>query len=107
MLTTFLALLTVGCSTGPRSCDDLDPGRERDECLHDEILALPAAEAAQTTQRAQMIQDPLIMGATVSGWVADHAGQIPETEGRALCALLQGRDQGYCLRRLSSPHLQR
>ena len=49
----------------------------------------------------------MIRGAAVSRWVADHNNEVAAEEGKKLCQLLDGRDMSYCLRRLSSPHLQR
>lgn len=85
----------------------MSPSLERDRCLHDQIKQLDAAQASQVLAKAKQIQDPMVRGAAVSRWVADHAGQMPPGLGQELCALLRGRDVGYCQRRLSSPHLQR
>ena len=49
----------------------------------------------------------MVRNAAVSAWIKDHVNSVPMDKGRELCGLLQGRDQGYCERRLSSPHLKR
>jgi len=82
-------------------------GMERDRCVHDEIGAVPGAQPDVVLEKAGQIQDPMIRGAAVSGWVAAHANELPQEKGQQLCNLLEGRDRSYCQRRLSSPHLQR
>ena len=57
--------------------------------------------------KAKNINDPMIRGAAVSAWVRDHNTEITQKQGMELCALLDGRDRFYCVRRLSSPHLKR
>lgn len=87
-------------------CDSLS-GMDRDRCLHDEIAAIPGSQPDEVVKKAGLISDPMIRGAAVSGWVAEHANSIPAEKGQTLCNLLEGRDRSYCQRRLSSPHLQR
>lgn len=100
-------VLLVLAACGPVPCDELAEVRDRDRCLYDEIAALPATEAAGVVDRAGRIEDAMIRGAAVSAWIAAHANKITSEQGAALCKLLDGRDQSYCERRLSSPHLQR
>lgn len=98
---------TSGGEDGTADCATLSPGPERDRCLHEEIKTLPPSEASAVLEKAQQIQDEMIRGAAVSGWVAEHNADVPQQQGNALCQLLDGRDKAYCQRRLSSPHLQR
>jgi hypothetical protein len=107
---SFLALAGCGQDDGAPAAApgcDAKTGMDKDRCLHDEIGAVPGAQPDVVVQKAQQIQDPMIRGAAVSGWVADHANELPQEKGQQLCNLLEGRDKSYCQRRLSSPHLQR
>ncbi len=99
----------LGC-TGEatvENCADLTEPLARDRCFHEEINALPASEIARLQTIAPQITDAMIRGAAVSGWVADHIAEIPGDQCQQLCQLLEGGDRGYCMRRCSSPHLQR
>ncbi|MEC8425701.1 MAG: hypothetical protein VX000_18075, partial [Myxococcota bacterium] len=86
---------------------DAKAGMERDRCVHDEVRAIPGSQPDEVARNASRISDPMIRGAAVSGWVAEHVDELPVEKGQALCELLEGRDKSYCHRRLSSPHLQR
>ena len=102
---------SVGCfgagegEPASRDCAALE-GIERDHCLHDQLLALPASAPDQVVDLAGQISDPMVRGAAVSGWIAAHVNEVPMDKGKQLCDLLEGRDRGYCQRRLSSPHLK-
>lgn len=101
--------LGVGACTGSETsvpCAER-AGLDRDQCVHDELLAVPASEPDQVIAKAGLIEDPMMRHAAVSGWVAAHVNEVPMDKGKELCALLEGRDRGYCERRLSSPHLKR
>lgn len=109
-----IALLLAACSGGGSTtsgdgadCAAMSPGLEQDKCLHEEIKALPVAQADVVLTKAQQISDPMVRGAAVSGWMAEHNADVPQQQGNALCQLLDGRDRSYCQRLLSSPHLQR
>ena len=93
-------------AAAPAGCGAMS-GMDRDRCVHDEIVAVPGAQPDVVVAKAGSIQDPMIRGAAVSGWVAAHANELPKEKGQELCNLLEGRDRSYCQRRLSSPHLQR
>jgi len=101
----------LGCGEAetvePTDCAAMAAGGERDRCLHEEIKGLGGDQAAEVLEKASLIDDIMIRGAAVSGWISDHNAVVPPAEGQALCELLDGRDRSYCLRRLSSPHLQR
>lgn len=99
----FLAPLS-GC--GEKPCSALD-GLARDQCFHDELVLVPADDPDTVIAKAGQIEDQMVRNAAVSAWIKDHVNSVPMDKGRALCGLLQGRDQGYCERRLSSPHLKR
>ena len=98
------AVVAAGCGSAP-DCASLTR-LERDTCLQAEIAALPASAADEVLARAPEIGDPMVRGATVSRWVGEHAAELSTEKGRALCALLDGRDGSYCLRRLNAPHLK-
>lgn len=85
----------------------MDPGLDKDRCLAGEIKALTGQQGDLVLQKAQQIGDPMVKGAAVSSWIADHAAEVPRQTGESLCNVLDGRDRGYCQRRLTSPHLQR
>ena len=102
------AALVAGCGGGGApDCGALAAGLERDQCLHDALLALPAGELGEVEAIAGRIQDRILQQAAVSAWAAAHSGEVPREEGERLCGILEGRDQSYCMRRFSSPHLQR
>jgi hypothetical protein len=106
-----LAVVALGSACGedppeaPAGCDSLS-GIQRDQCILGEIEAVPGAQPDVVIAKAGTIQDPMIRGAAVSKWVADHSNELPPEKGQELCNLLSGRDRSYCQRRLSSPHLQ-
>ena len=97
------------CNTTPAkvSCEQMELGREKDECLHSEIKLMDSSQAQQVLAKAKLIQDPMIRGAAVSAWIGDNNNNVDSNTGQALCTLLDGRDRSYCMRRLSSPHLKR
>jgi hypothetical protein len=99
-----LLLSLLGCGEAP--CSERE-GLAKDQCLHDELVLLPADQPGAVVAKAGQIQDQMVRNAAVSAWIKDHVNSVPMDKGRELCGLLQGRDQGYCERRLSSPHLKR
>lgn len=96
----------AGSTDGSTDCASLESSA-KDRCFHDQLLAVPATDPDAVIALSQQISDPMIRGAAVSAWVGAHVNEVPMDKGRALCDLLDGRDRGYCERRLSSPHLQR
>ena len=80
---------------------------QRDDCYRQKIVNLPPAEIDQIIQLGNKMVDPMIRGAAVAEWIKDHNNEINQQKGQELCALLDGRDRSYCMRRLSSPHLRR
>ncbi len=106
LVAALLLILAPLAGCGDKSCASLD-GLARDQCLHDELVVLPADQPDTVIAKAGQISDQMVRNAAVSAWIKDHVNSVPMDKGRALCGLLQGRDQGYCERRLSSPHLKR
>jgi hypothetical protein len=101
-----LSLSQFGCDEG-QECTELDAGTDQDNCLKDEIQLMDSSRLEDVKARAGLISDSMIRSYTVSTWVKNHANDVALEDGRSLCELLEGREQSYCLRRLSSPHLQR
>jgi hypothetical protein len=105
-------LTTMACSgsSTPESsgdCASIQDTMQRDDCYRQQIVALPPAEIDQIIQLGNKMVDPMIRGAAVAEWIKDHNNEINQQKGQELCALLDGRDRSYCMRRLSSPHLRR
>ena len=101
--------LFLACSSteAPKECSAQADTIKQDECYHNEVLSFSSTELPKLIDHAKKITDPLIRGAAVSSWVRDHNNEITQKQGMELCALLDGRDRFYCMRRLSSPHLKR
>ena len=113
-LTLLLALMACGDRSSSEAetpkdegCLAMTPGFEMDQCLMKEIQGMDSSQVSGVEERAKRIQDQMIQGAAVSGWVEDNAAKLSREDGTRLCKMLSGRDWSYCLRRLSSPHLQR
>ncbi len=102
----FTVLLACVGARAQAPCDAL-AGAEHDQCLLDRIAVQDSAHVADVITQARQIRDPMIRGAAVSSWVAHHNTGVSPADGQTLCGLLAGRDNALCLRRLSSPHLQR
>lgn len=109
MLASALAAgVSIGCETEQpnENCDGMSSGMEQDVCLGKRLKETPASEIQLVMERAAKIRDPMVKGEAIASWVAAHANAIPPNQGQQLCSMLEGRDGAYCLRRLSSPHLQ-
>lgn len=100
--------LALGCQTQQpnENCDGMTAGMEQDVCMGKLLKETPANEIDKVFERATKIRDPMVKGEAVASWVAAHANAIPPNKGQKLCSMLEGRDGAYCMRRLSSPHLQ-
>jgi hypothetical protein len=96
--------LWMGCQV---PCEERLPGVERDRCTYEQVLAAPVDHGDQVMAKLMSIQDPIVRGAAATRWVGQHARTLDPALGRALCGTLEGPDQGQCLRRLESAHLQR
>ena len=101
----------IGCSGSTEStdgdCTGISDTMKRDGCYHDRIVALPSSEIDTVISEGQKMVDPMIRGAAIAEWIKTHNNEINQQKGQELCALLDGRDRSYCMRRLSSPHLKR
>ena len=105
-----VVLLSVSCGgqdSAGGDCGALDEGEEQDHCYKQAVLAMDATQLEEVKTQSELIGDDMIRQYAVSTWVEEHANEISLEQGRVLCDLLEGRDASYCLRRLSSPHLQR
>ncbi len=102
-----LLCVGLGCGDESKECSDLESGTEQDTCLKEEIQKMDASQLEAVGTQARQISDPMIRSYAVSTWVKDHSNEISLEQGTGLCELLEGREESYCLRRLSSPHLQR
>ena len=109
----FGLLFILGCSGGNTTaetttdCTSVADQKKRNHCFHQQILTMPASAISDILATAKLINDPMIRGAAISEWVKNHNNDVNQQQGQQLCALLDGRDRSYCLRRLSSPHLRR
>lgn len=108
----WFSLLWFACSgsTSTESngdCANITDMMQRDSCYHDQIVVLPANQIADVITTGQKMVDPMIRGAAIAEWIRLHNNEINQQKGQELCALLDGRDRSYCMRRLSSPHLRR
>jgi hypothetical protein len=106
LLLIVLSVLS-GCDGEPavQTCDEMAAGLSRDSCYHDELRAIPGSGIEEVLVKASLIQDQMIRQAAVSAWMKAHLNEIPRDRGQALCQMLDGQDQSYCMRQLSSPHL--
>lgn len=107
-----LIFTTFACSGSNTSetsgdCDSLQDTMQRDDCYRQKIVTLSPSEIDQIIALGNKMVDPMIRGAAVAEWIKDHNNEINQQKGQELCALLDGRDRSYCMRRLSSPHLRR
>ena len=85
------------------TCDDR-VGLDRDSCLHDEIRR--TTDAKVVLQKASSIEDSIVRGAAVTEWVSQNKNAVEQTDGLALCDLLEHPEKGVCRRRLQAAHLQ-
>ena len=106
-----LVAVALGACSGsttsaPADCGSMAAGLERDVCHGKELKALRSSEVDRALVIAGQMTDPMVRGEAVTTWVEAKANCLPPDKGQSLCNLLDGRDQSYCLRRLSAPHLQ-
>ena len=103
-------ILLLACSSSDVSngdCSSLSDIMEKDTCYHNQIVSTPASGIETVIQLGGKMIDPMVRGAAVAEWIKQNNNQINQQKGQELCALLDGRDRSYCMRRLSSPHLRR
>ena len=106
----WLILLMWACSDSTSSdgdCSKLTDLTKKDSCFHDKLVVMPVDQIDEVIKTGQQMVDPMIRGAAVAQWIKLHNNEINQQKGQELCALLDGRDRSYCMRRLSSPHLKR
>jgi hypothetical protein len=107
----WFALLFWACSGSNDSekgnCDTMTDLAKKDSCYHDNLVKMPVSDIDAVIATGQKMVDPMIRGAAVAQWIKLHNNEINQQKGQELCALLDGRDRSYCMRRLSSPHLKR
>ncbi len=107
LLTLFLACSGSDSTSNDGDCSGINDMMKKDSCYHDQIVAMPANQIETVITTGQKMVDPMIRGAAVAEWIRLHNNEINQQKGQELCALLDGRDRSYCMRRLSSPHLRR
>ena len=107
MIFFFIIGLACNSQKQPKDCAQMKESIERDRCFSNEFKTLTGKQLAKAIEIAKEIDDPIIRGAAVDGWIKDHVNEINQRKGQELCALLDGRAMSYCQRRLSSPHLKR
>ena len=96
-----------GSTASNGNCDKITDLTQKDSCYHDKLVAMPVTEIEAVITTGKQMVDPMIRGAAVAQWIKLHNNEINQQKGQELCALLDGRDRSYCMRRLSSPHLKR
>jgi hypothetical protein len=65
------------------------------------------AQAADLLRLARAIQDPILRDTAILRWTRDREASMRGPEALALCDALTESERSACLRRLSTPHLQR
>jgi len=56
---------------------------------------------------AESIQDPVVRGAAIYGWIGENAASLPPAAAPLLCDQLDAPQAQACERRLQAVHLQR
>ena len=102
--------LLVACITAspPGDCSGLPSATERDKCRYEALMALPPEEVEAAAALAPLIEDPIVQGAAVVGWVQKNARSLSPDGGERLCGILEkDSERTACTRRFSAAHLQR
>ncbi len=102
--------LFLGClvTTGEQRCNSLATAPERDRCRYQELMALPADRVDEALLLAPTLEDPIVRGAAIVGWVQKNSRSLSQEGGEALCNLLsKNSERTACKRRFSAAHLQR
>jgi len=101
-------LLACIAAAPPGDCSALSTDTERDRCRYEQLMALPADQVDAAATLAPTIEDPIMQGAAVVGWVQKHARSLSPEGGERLCGILQkDSERTACARRFSAAHLQR
>ncbi|GEM_PF-7017022 len=106
-------LLGLACGTPepvaepPPDCASLTPQATADRCWMDQLLGLPHDPVGAVVETARRIQDPVIRGAAVFGWIDLNATKSAPADAARVCEVLEGPNRRICDRRQKSWHLQR
>ncbi len=92
---------------GEVPCVARSPQAEVDRCHMDEVLALGHDQVDAVVETARRIQDPVIRGAAVFGWIDANATRTAPEDAVKVCEVLEGPNRRICDRRQKSWHLQR
>ena len=105
-----IVLLLLGClgTSGGEDCSTLSTAPERDRCRYQELMALPADRVEEALLLAPTLEDSIVRGAAIVGWVQKNSRSLSQEGGDALCNLLsKNSERTACKRRFSAAHLQR
>ncbi len=105
-----ILLLWFGCLGTPsgEDCNSLSTVPERDRCRYQQLMALPADRVEEALVLAPTLEDPIVRGAAIVGWVQKNSRSLSQKGGDALCNLLsKNSERTACKRRFSAAHLQR
>jgi hypothetical protein len=105
-----MIFLLLGClgTSGGGDCSSLATVPERDRCRYQEFMALPADRVEEALLLAPILEDPIVRGAAIVGWVQKHSRSLSQEGGDSLCNLLsKNSERTACKRRFSAAHLQR
>ncbi len=107
-------VLGLACGGAPASdpepapdCAALTPQSVADRCWMDVLLTYGHDQVPEVVETAGRIQDPVIRGAAVFGWIELNADKAAPTNAAAVCDVLEGPNRRVCDRRQKSHHLQR
>ncbi|HJN75775.1 MAG TPA: hypothetical protein QGF58_17735 [Myxococcota bacterium] len=103
----FSLLLTLAC--GPEEqpdCSELQE-LERDACRAGEIARLGAEDSARLLELTAGIEDPVVRGAAVDGWMREHGQAIARERGMEICEVLDRHARRMCIQRIDAAHLNR
>ena len=73
----------------------------------DQLMVLPHDQVSSVVETARRIQDPVIRGAAVFGWIDLNATKSAPADAARVCEVLEGPNRRVCDRRQKSWHLQR
>ncbi len=101
---SWLWVLACGSAEVGTDCAAAD---QPDVCRQDVLLAVPPTATAEVVAAAEAIADPVLRGAALFTWIDAHRGRVPVESAETVCAVLEGRVQHVCERRISAAHLNR
>lgn len=113
-ISLFVPLLgLLACETAPPEpvpppdCATLAPQATADRCWMDQLMTLGHDQVSTVVETARLIQDPVIRGAAVFGWIDLNATKSAPADAVRVCEVLTGPNRRVCDRRQKSWHLQR